>query len=129
MVRIAMTDPVPTEAATAAYAEFQRLYPQRSAPWEELAEWERERWRRILEAAAPLIALSVQKWMTLDLWTALDHDSTDCDGALEEHGWAEIWARLLAEVRERARKDRELDGLRRENEHIRSQLAARETTP
>jgi hypothetical protein len=50
-----MTDPVPTEAAATAYAEFQRLYPQRSAPWEELAEWERERWLRILAAASPVL--------------------------------------------------------------------------
>jgi hypothetical protein len=44
---------VPEEAVTMAYAEYQRLYPQRSAAWGELAEWERERFRRVIGAAAP----------------------------------------------------------------------------
>jgi hypothetical protein len=46
---------VPEEAVTMAYAEYQRLYPQRTAPWGELAEWERERFRRVIGAAAPHI--------------------------------------------------------------------------
>jgi hypothetical protein len=44
---------VPEEAVTMAYAEYQRLYPQRTAPWGELAEWERERFRRVIGAAVP----------------------------------------------------------------------------
>lgn len=51
-----MTMPeVPPEAVTDAYAEFQKLYPQRTAAWEDLAGWERERWQRIIEAAAKRI--------------------------------------------------------------------------
>lgn len=46
---------VAEEAVTMAYAEFQRLYPQRSAPWGELAEWERERFRRVIAAALPTV--------------------------------------------------------------------------
>src|ERR1700728_3533024 len=44
-----------------AYAEYQRLYPQRSAPWGELAEWERERFRRVIGAAAPSLLTDFSK--------------------------------------------------------------------
>jgi hypothetical protein len=51
---------VPEEAVTMAYAEYQRLYPQRTAPWGELAGWEQERFRRVIGAAAPhLLAAEV----------------------------------------------------------------------
>jgi hypothetical protein len=54
-------DAVPEEAATMAYAEYQRLYPQRSAPWGELAEWERGRFRRVIGAAVPSVLADFSK--------------------------------------------------------------------
>lgn len=54
------------------------------------------------------LARAVQRWMGLDLWMALGGDSTAYDAALGEHGNAELWARLLAEVRDatgRSRRD------------------------
>src|SRR5580692_6163035 len=50
-----MTDGIPQAAIEAAYAEFCRVYPQRCAPWDQLAEWERDRFRLVLAAAVPLI--------------------------------------------------------------------------
>jgi hypothetical protein len=52
---------VPDEAVTMAYAEYQRLYPQRTAPWGELAEWERERFRRVIGSAAAVLLAAAQE--------------------------------------------------------------------
>jgi hypothetical protein len=52
---------VPEEAVTMAYAEYQRLYPQRSAAWGELAEWERERFRRVIGSAAAVLLAAAQE--------------------------------------------------------------------
>ncbi len=41
----------PGLSAEDSYDVFCQLFPQRSAPWEELAEWERGRWRLIASAA------------------------------------------------------------------------------
>jgi hypothetical protein len=67
------------------------------------------------------------------LWTLAAHD-TETGMAMRRQLIADILAAAspvlrAADAETIARKDRELDGLRRENEHIRNELAARETTP
>lgn len=41
----------PEQAAVDSYGVFCQLFPQRSTPWDQLAEWERDRWRKITAAA------------------------------------------------------------------------------
>jgi hypothetical protein len=41
----------PEQAARDSYQVFTHLFPQRMASWDDLAEWERDRWRKITAAA------------------------------------------------------------------------------
>jgi hypothetical protein len=45
-----LPDP-PEQAAIDSYSVYTQLFPQRMASWDELAEWERKRWRLITSAA------------------------------------------------------------------------------
>lgn len=40
----------PEQAAADSWDVYCQLFPQRNAPWDELAEWERGRWRIVLAA-------------------------------------------------------------------------------
>lgn len=53
-----------------------------------------------------MLARAVQRWMGLDLWMALGKDSTAYGTAVGERGNAELWARLLSEVRDAAGRSR-----------------------
>jgi len=46
-----LTTPPPEQAARDSYEVMTQLFPQRHAPWEQLAEWERTRWRLVTAAA------------------------------------------------------------------------------
>ncbi len=89
---------IPEEAVRNAYLEFQCLYPQRSAGWDDLAGWEQERWCRIIASAAPIIVADCLRAAARDAFQDVIAAATE---EATTARLAEIEAAVRADERER----------------------------